>query len=384
MGDNDGLASAYERTKEAYLDAKHKAQSNRPSSTSSSSACTAAATRSMSVTPRSVSAAPTAALNDIRLPAHVKARIVTAALERLHVQRPTDRVLTTELPAPAISNVVQDIEARLLVEVKIAGMRRGREKSLMDLLKKLKATRTASMSAQEDALSSWVEHADDIAVAAYRHLDACDRKLKASALALAGAKESKDRVIAEVKLAHEHLQQAQDVAKANLEAACNKMRAEADDAAEVLAAKHQEELQELRCMLQSSQEESSNEKMRLQDGLSTANTTIEQLKERMCQLGKDKECYVAKQEDAVASLINQLRASEQALGEKQIEIENLQKVINGLKGRLEDETEQLNTVEEKVKRILAAKDAKIARLLRRAEEAEEQIRSIERDFAEVG
>ena len=87
---------------------------------------------------------------------------------------------------------------------------------------------------------------------------------------------------------------------------------------------------------------------------------------------------MTQQEDIIEGLRSKLIASEGAVSERDRKIDSLCGEVKDLRTRLQDETDQLNAAEGKVRIILEKKEAKITTLLHRAQAAEEELRSLAR------
>jgi uncharacterized protein YoxC len=154
------------------------------------------------------------------------------------------------------------------------------------------------------------------------------------------------------------------------------MEAETDGRINALVAKHQQEMKELQQMLDERQNVSSEEEKRLRGELRVAQSTIGKLEEKALILEKESNECATNQENVIEDLRTKLKSSEQDVGERDGIIDALRAEVKEMGDRLQDEADQLNAAEEKVKLILEKKEAKIASLIQRAQAAEEELRAL--------
>jgi len=293
-----------------------------------------------------------------KLPSNVRDALVISALERLNLNSRV-RLLDDIAPAPA---VWQDLLNQIIVDVKLSGLRQAREANLIVLLQKLQSAVGHSEAAQLKLLKNGRRAVGDVAVAAYRELECAKRKLEHASRVL----RERDAIIAKTRGALTDMKQKfSDQAEVH-KALAEKMEAGADDRIIALVAKHQQEMKELQRMLDERQNVTSEEEKHLHG----------ELQEKALVLEKERNACAMNQENAIEDLRNKLKSSEQSVGERDGIIDALRVEVEEMGARLQDEADQLNAAEKKVKLILEKKEAKIASLIQRAQAAEEELRAL--------
>ena len=305
-----------------------------------------------------------------KLPSNVRDALVVSALERLNLNSRV-RLLDDIAPAPAPA-VWQDLLNQIIVDVKLSGLRQSREANLIVLLQKLQSAVGHSEAAQLKLLHNGRRAVGDVAVAAYRELECAKRKLEHASRVL----RERDAIIAKTRGALTDMKQKfSDQAEVH-KALAEKMEAGADDRINALVAKHQQEMKELQRMLDERQNVTSEEEKHLHGELRFAKSTIEKLEEKALVLEKERNACAMNQENVIEDLRNKLKSSEQSVGERDGIIDALRVEVEEMGARLQDEADQLNAAEKKVKLILEKKEAKIASLIQRAQAAEEELRAL--------
>jgi len=303
-----------------------------------------------------------------KLPSNVRDALVISALERLNLNSRV-RLLDDIAPAPA---VWQDLLNQIIVDVKLSGLRQAREANLIVLLQKLQSAVGHSEAAQLKLLHNGRRAVGDVAVAAYRELECAKRKLEHASRVL----RERDAIIAKTRGALTDMKQKFSDQAEVQKALAEKMEAGADDRINALVAKHQQEMKELQRMLDERQHVTSEEEKHLHGELRVAKSTIGKLEEKALVLEKERNACAMNQENAIEDLRNKLKSSEQSVGERDGIIDALRVEVEEMGARLQDEADQLNAAEKKVKLILEKKEAKIASLIQRAQAAEEELRAL--------
>ena len=293
-----------------------------------------------------------------KLPSNVRDALVISALERLNLNSRV-RLLDDIAPAPA---VWQDLLNQIIVDVKLSGLRQAREANLIVLLQKLQSAVGHSEAAQLKLLHNGRRAVGDVAVAAYRELECAKRKLEHASRVL----RERDAIIAKTRGALTDMKQKFSDQAEVQKALAEKMEAGADDRINALVAKHQQEMKELQRMLDERQNVTSEEEKHLHG----------ELQEKALVLEKERNACAMNQENAIEDLRNKLKSSEQSVGERDGIIDALRVEVEEMGARLQDEADQLNAAEKKVKLILEKKEAKIASLIQRAQAAEEELRAL--------
>mmetsp|Transcript_9958 Transcript_9958/g.27882 ORF Transcript_9958/g.27882 Transcript_9958/m.27882 type:complete len:362 (-) Transcript_9958:1240-2325(-) len=309
-----------------------------------------------------------------KLPSTLRDALVSNALERLNLNirhRLLDDVdSSVHVPVTAM----QDLLNQIIVDVKLSGLRQAREANLLDLLKKLQSAVGMSEAAQLKLLRNGRQAVGDVAVAAYRELECAKRKLEHASEALL----ERDAIIAKTKGAFEDMKQEVSDQETAHKALMEKLETGADDRVDAVSAKHQGEMKELQHILEERQKVSLEEEERLHGELRVAKSTIRKLEEKALIREKEMDACAMNQENVIDDLRTKLKLSEQAVGERDRTVQSLRRGAKEMRALLQDEADQLNAAEAKVKLILEKKEAKIASLLERAQAAEEELRSLAR------
>ena len=306
-----------------------------------------------------------------KLPSNVRDALVKSALERLNLNNRV-RLLDDIDPSAPATAVWQDLLNQIIVDVKLSGLRQAREANLIVLLRKLQSAVGHSEAAQLKLLHNGRQTVGDVAVAAYRELECAKRKLEHASRVL----RERDAVITKTRGALADMKQKFSDQDAVHKALAEKMEAGADDRINALVAKHQQEMKELQRMLDERQNVSSEEEKRLRGELRVAKSAIGKLEEKALVLEKEKYACATNQENAIEDLTTKLKSSEQSVSERDGIIDALRVEVKEMGARLQDEADQLNAAEEKVKLILEKKEAKIASLIQRAQAAEEELHAL--------
>jgi len=306
-----------------------------------------------------------------KLPRHIHEQAVQNALRRLNISKLSS--LDDSL-APSIVFASQDLLNQIVVDVKLSGLRRSREAHLLDHLHRLKVAISDVEAAQLKLLRSGRQAVGDVAMAACQVLECSDRKHQGALEALA----TRDAIIAEGRLAHKDMEQRLRDKEAAHKAWAEKLEAEADSRIDALIANSQQEIDKLQNVLEESHKASLKGKKHLQGELQAARSSIRGLEEQSRIREQENVAQMALQENNIEELRSNLKSVEEVVRERDREIDLLRGEVKDLHTRLQDETDQLNAAEEKVRHILEQKDSKISALLQRAEDAEEELRSLAR------
>ena len=306
-----------------------------------------------------------------KLPRHVHEQAIQNACKRLNIKI---RPLLLDDSFASTMAASQDLLNQITVDVKLSGLRKAREANLIGLLQRLKVAINDVETGRLRLLRNGCQAMSDVAMAAYRELDCSDRRHQVALKTIS----ARDAIIADAELAHKDIEQRLCIKEANYKAMTEKLEAEADSRINALVSNHQEEMCELQNVLNAKQKELFEEKKHLQRELNVAESTITDL-ETKCRIHEtEKEAQMEQQEDIIKDLRSKLKASEGAVSERDRKLDSLCEEVRDLRARLQDEADQLNAAEAKVKIILEKKEAKIVTLLHRAQAAEEELRSLAR------
>ena len=304
-----------------------------------------------------------------KLPRRVQEQAIENALSRLKVKsglfQPNDVLAST-------TTASQDLLNQITVDIKLSGLRKAREVNLLGLLHRLKVAITDSESAQLRLVRSGRQTMADVAMAACRELECSDRRHQGALKALA----ARDAIIAKADLVHKDLEHKLRDKDADFMVLAEKLKAKADSRAKALLADRQQELTEFQSALDAKQKALLEEKEHLQGELRVADSTIRDLEHKRRIHENEKELQMTQQKNTIEDLRSKLDASESAVRERDRKMDSLCGEVKDLRSRLQDETDQLNAAEAKVKLILEKKEAKILALLQRAQAAEEELRSL--------
>ena len=307
-----------------------------------------------------------------KLPRHVHEQAIQTALKRLNIQ--TRPFLLDDSFASTTVASSQDLLNQISVDVKLSGLRKARETNLIGLIGRLKVAINDVETARLGQLRSERQAMGDVALAAYRELDCSDRRHQVALKTIA----AKDAIIAKAELAHKDMEQRLQEKEMNCKAMAEKLEAETDGRINALVSNHRDEMGKLQTVLDAHEKKILEEKEHLQRKLKGAESMIADL-EAKCRIHeKGKEAEMAQQKNIIQGLRSKLKTSECALSERDRKIDSLCRKVEDLRARLQDETDQLNAAEAKVRIILEKKEAKIATLLHRAQAAEEELRSLAR------
>mmetsp|Transcript_30621 Transcript_30621/g.45010 ORF Transcript_30621/g.45010 Transcript_30621/m.45010 type:complete len:424 (-) Transcript_30621:490-1761(-) len=344
---------------------------------------------------------PMIGTNSIQIPSHLKRILVEKGLKRLNLKPPNVTIDDFESSAT--------IEHQITREIRISGLRKGRENALNDLMKELQSTRCASILVCKNAVDKWIQYADECVFTAVKQLDAADRLLskteqraKHAAEMLDSTQEELESTKVDVCQARERLLKAEALAvERATEAEKNwviKMEKDIDETKSKVSADFTTEMNEMRKSFESHIQHMKSD-FEVMDGrnkeikkeLTRWKDEATDLKTKFDASIQHRDNEKKSYEDTCAKLKINLEKALQSLSASQKEVQEHNGKLKMAKKEHHADTEkqkqlrmrELEDVEDRVKQIITAKDRHIQDLIEKIKKYENRAKIAENLIANL-